>query len=380
MEYWHPYPGAKLEAFMPSQNGATHSRSCDTGACCQYEWSGWQNCCVDTAGMKKRYRFQGNQCTGKWETKEEACDAEILSTVDYVFQPCNDVMQTKRNYVTTSDYLTYIINGQSVINPDGDRVTIGYDINYGRLLQPGTFTLSHCSCQYTLKVVNGEQIWFLIRDGIEIRETVETYSYSKGGGQIIYYYRFGDQWYLYQNNQFNPSRIPPFYGVTTTRTIVQQPTVIAAPVSQPAMTYAKVTTSTTGVTTSGPASYKPVYQLPTVTETVVSAPVVEAKPVAAPVVKSWGSANVLTASSSSSSMAFKPVINDGSSALEVAQKAIDTVTAIGEAATAAGSSMNPIKLPTAPVMSQTEPMSKVVSEDSSKTATGHSNFWGSMWG
>merc|ERR1719500_2265447 len=111
MEYYSPTYGAPEVSFMPTENGATHTEACQTGECCEYEWSGWTNCCIESSGLKKRLKFKGNQCTGEWLTEKEECSIESQKSADYNFQQCSSLLQL-RNY-GASGITTQIIQGQT---------------------------------------------------------------------------------------------------------------------------------------------------------------------------------------------------------------------------------------------------------------------------
>ena len=72
----------QLKAFTPVSNGAVHTIACDDGPCCDFEWSGWSNCCIDGA-QQRRLRWKGNQCT---ESSKIMRKVEILS----IFYVTND--------------------------------------------------------------------------------------------------------------------------------------------------------------------------------------------------------------------------------------------------------------------------------------------------
>lgn len=142
-------------------------------------------------------------------------------------QQCNDLLNLNRQYVF--GVTEQVIMGQSVENVIGNTIQIGYDVNYGRIIDDGTYIIEGVT--YRLQNINGKQQWFRVNpDKTETRVTVEVYAFTKGV-RPVYYYNFGGRWYTYMNGQFNYSRTPPFYQSSTVKTVSSIKPMPASPVT-----------------------------------------------------------------------------------------------------------------------------------------------------
>lgn len=176
----------QLKPFTPISNGAVHVYPCDDGPCCEFEWSGWSNCCIEGA-QQKRLRWKGNECTGEWQKADEQCEPGTDTTN---LQQCTQLYNIK----------------------ESQNQNYGYNIYYGRRIDEGYYTIGGKT--YVLKNSGDQQSWFILNtDNTQTQIDVEIFLSNNGQFGHTYYYRFGNIWYKYINNNFAyyGTTSPPFY-------------------------------------------------------------------------------------------------------------------------------------------------------------------------
>jgi hypothetical protein len=229
-----------------------------------------------------------------------------------------------------------------------------------------------------MRLKNGKQVWFLIRDGKEFPQQVEVYPYNVGNGQITYYYKFDTQWFMYSNNQFNPSRIPPYYTSRTNPAVLTAPTVNSQKTTV-SMRYSYGSTLKTKTMPSY-TMYKPVssvVQAPVISAAAKKAAAAKAKAEAAAKAKALAANAKAVQQNGAQTFKYKPVFNKNSlmsgNAKQVAKKALDLVTKIGQQAPASvGSAANPVQLPA--VKTTDKPMVSINRNPSMATSL-FKNMW-----
>lgn len=262
--------------FTPVGNGAIHTVACDDGPCCEFEWSGWSNCCIDNDNSQKRLRWKGNQCTGEWKSANEGCGATADSLGK--LQTCEALYSINRQYFSGSvDSNTMTIVKQDTTTWSNTQA--GWNVMYGRQIANGYYTIGGQT--YKLVSVGDEQTWYLVNlDGSEVVVDVEYYKYSQGQGySTTHYYRFGSTWYKYINDNFAYyGSTPPFYvsKVVTSASASSSSSSSYATYGQVPNRWAYQPVAVTSYSsaassvTSNNQVYKPVYQMPVTTPVAVS--------------------------------------------------------------------------------------------------------------
>jgi len=208
----------QLKAFTPVSNGAVHTIACDDGPCCDFEWSGWSNCCID-GSQQRRLRWKGNQCTGEWRKEDEACeDGSETNNL----QQCNNLYNIQQSYFTGYEQDTIEITDVKITGNNRVQQS-GWNVYYGRRIDDGMYTIGGTT--YVLKNSGDQQSWFMLNaDNTQTKIDVEMFKSNQGYSQV-YYYRFGTIWYKYINNNFVYYGVspPPFYtgsaSVTTSSVV-----------------------------------------------------------------------------------------------------------------------------------------------------------------
>ena len=68
--------------FTPNSGGSIHQESCNEGDCCEFEWSGWSNCCTNNQNKARQVKWKGNACTGEWLEEDQACIEEDMAKIE----------------------------------------------------------------------------------------------------------------------------------------------------------------------------------------------------------------------------------------------------------------------------------------------------------
>jgi hypothetical protein len=223
-EFYKPVNSPVEVRFDPVGNGAVHTEACDEGDCCTMEWSGWSNCCIHSDQTKKRVKYEVNKCTGQRKLDLEECNDVQTANDNLKLQTC-DALYNIRKYGGA----TTISTGTTISQ---------WDVSYGRRIDNGLYRIAYQD--YRLVNNGEEQVWYLIQaDGSEVVVEVENYSYSACAQcQTTYYYRFGNNWYKWSNNQFNVQiTSPPSYSYTSTPQNVVISTTTTEEIIKPVTTY-----------------------------------------------------------------------------------------------------------------------------------------------
>lgn len=205
-EFWEV--NGQMQPFTPTANGAVHTHLCDeddNGPCCDFEWSGWSNCCID-GSSQRRLRWKGNQCDGKWIKEDEKCDegTNDPSTI----QQCNSLYRIQQSYFTGYEQDTIEITDIRVVG--GRTSYTGHNVYYGRRIDDGQYMLD--GQIYVLRNSGDNQVWYIVNaDNTQTKIEVEMFESKTTHSGSTFYYRFGATWYKYINNQFVYSPTPPAF-------------------------------------------------------------------------------------------------------------------------------------------------------------------------
>ena len=184
----------KMQQLTLSSNGAVNTHSCgddENGNCCEFEWSGWSNCCLEGTA-RKTVRWKGHQCDGKWENQELPCGEVIESNVNTMKQ-CLEIYNIQQNYFTGQKNAIEITEVQTV----GGRTTYtGQNIYYGRRLDDGMYTVGGKT--YVLKNSGENQVWFISNGSSQTKVEVETFESKTTHTGSTWYYKFEKNWYKYR--------------------------------------------------------------------------------------------------------------------------------------------------------------------------------------
>lgn len=196
----------QMQAFTPSANGAVHTIPCDDGPCCDFEWSGWSNCCID-GSAQRRLRWKGNSCTGEWRKEDETCDEG--TNQETTIQQCNAVYNIQQSYFTGYEQDTIEITDIRVVG--GRNSYTGQNVYYGRRIDDGMYTIGGQT--YVLRNSGDSQVWYVLNaDNTQTKIEVEMFESKTTYSGSTFYYRFGaSSWYKYINNRFVYSATPPAF-------------------------------------------------------------------------------------------------------------------------------------------------------------------------
>lgn len=112
--------------------GKTECRTCDMGACCEWDWSGWTGCC--NSGAKNiRLRFRGNKCGQDWQILKKDCETAPYAYTGQTAYPSCEAIKTEKlwRYGQTGN-AKYL----SVVNPDTVQTTIQQGTKLGHADDP----------------------------------------------------------------------------------------------------------------------------------------------------------------------------------------------------------------------------------------------------
>jgi hypothetical protein len=188
--YQHKETDEVGREFDTQQAGTLHIRSCGMGECCEYDWSGWSNCCLTRNRQEKKIRWKGNCGTQEWSIIEENCVYGEKAKGE-----CN--YMNKVNVVTGDETITEL-HYQWRMGKTWYNVTKSYN----RYPAPvnGDYTIN--GVIYRLQ--DGQ--WYIVSQGSQFGLNqlieVETSQYSANGIQERYFYKFAGQWYQFINNGF----------------------------------------------------------------------------------------------------------------------------------------------------------------------------------
>jgi hypothetical protein len=139
--------------------GKVDTAKCDMGQCCEWDWSGWTNCCygnVDNQPKNIRLRFRGNKCGSDWEVIQKTCEANpIANPANPQFISCDSIKQNNMmsynsgvdakwaNFInpdtqTSTEDNGVILQGTKLGHKDDPNTVASYNINFNSqpMVQP----------------------------------------------------------------------------------------------------------------------------------------------------------------------------------------------------------------------------------------------------
>lgn len=117
--------------------------NCNMGQCCEWDWSGWTGCCLDSSKVERqniRLRFRGNNCGSDWEVKEKTCEHRpIPDPAQTDFPSCASITNNSERMVQNTNVATKWLN---FVNPDKKKSGVFMAPVLGHADDPNVATLS----------------------------------------------------------------------------------------------------------------------------------------------------------------------------------------------------------------------------------------------